>query len=400
MSRKRRIEIIKEIERKRKSRLLVYVTGDRQGAPEAYIAPDVLPIIAQHIRDFIGEDIKKLDLFLYSRGGHSDTPWSIVTLVREYLNNYDFGVLIPFRAHSAATVIAIGADEIVMTPMAELGPIDATIRHGPHNPRDPSSKESLPMSVEEVRGYMDMLKTFDINSIDQRMHAFSDLVEHVPPLGLGAVSRLLSQTKRIAENLLRMRHTSLTDDDIKKIVGALASEISSHSHSIRRSEARKIGIDFVVNAEDANIHDELLQLLSEYTDLLQLNSPFDGQGELITEDIEEKTWEDQKLAVVESVGAKHVFKTNIRITRLRQVPPQIAMDFSNLQLSVPPIPNDSALDANEINNYLQNMMMPAIQTQIQEATDRATNQLIKSLPQKGFQTILYRTAWYAEEKDE
>ena len=343
----------------------------------------------------VDDNPRKIDLFLYSRGGHSDTPWSIVTLIRELLEDRSFGVLIPSKAHSAATVIAVGADEIVMTPMAELGPIDATIQLGPHNPRDPSG-EPLPMSVEDVRGYMDLLETYRFHDAEERIQAFSYLANQVPPLGLGAVNRLLSQTRNVAEQLLRKRKDSLGDDDIKRIVDALASEIGSHSHVIRRSEAQEMGIKFASKAEDMGINDELLQLFSEYARLLKLDTPFDGQGELIAEDLEEKTWPGLKLAVVESTCAQHIYKIDFRVTRLRQVPPQVTLNFPGLQLSAPPLPEGSEISEQQIAEYMNTFVRPIIKGQLDMATKEIGNLLIRSMPQQGFQKIHYNASWRRE----
>jgi hypothetical protein len=395
MSREARISLINKIEQKRKSKLLAYVTGDRQGV-EAHIAPDVLPLLERHLCALLRDNPKQIDLFLYSRGGHSDTPWSIVTLVRELLGDRRFCVLMPSKAHSAATVIAVGADEIVMTPMAELGPIDATISRGPHNPRDPSSGQPLPMSVEDVRGYMDLLDIYRFNDAEERIQAFSHLAKQVPPLGLGAVNRLLSQTRKVAEQLLRMRKEKLGDDDIKRIVDALASGIGSHSHVIRRSEARQIGIKFVINAEDSSINEELLTLFSEYAKMLDLEVPFDGQGELIANDGEEMVWRGLKLATVESTYAQHVFKTDLRVTRLRQVQPQVTVNMPNLQLGVPPLPEGAGIDQQQINEYLNKLLVPVIDAQIAKATDRIGDLLVKSMPQQGFQTVQYNASWQLE----
>ena len=399
MSRPERLDLIAKIEKERQSKVLAYVTGDRQGV-EALIAPDILPLIERHLCALLRDDPKQIDLFLYSRGGHSDTPWSIVTLVRELLEDRKFCVLIPSKAHSAATVIAVGADQIVMTPMAELGPIDATIPRGPHNPRDPSSGQPLPMSVEDVRGYMDLLDTYRFNDAEERIQAFSDLVKQVPPLGLGAVNRLLSQTRRVAEQLLRKRKEKLGDDDIKRIVDALASEIGSHSHVIRRSEAREIGITFAVNAEDVGINHELLTLFSEYAKMLQLETPFDGQGELIAQDREEMTWPGLRLAAIESTHEKHVFKTDLRVTRLRQVQPQVNLSLPNLQVGVPPLPEGSGIDKQQIDKYINELLVPVVKAQIKEATDQLGNLLVKSMPQQGFQTIQYKASWQSERTDE
>jgi hypothetical protein len=152
MARKARLELIKEIEHKRDSKILAYVTCGRPGLTVP-IEPGALPAIERHVRSLSGRRTKSFDLFLYSRGGDSNFPWSLVSLIRSYMGRRPFNVLIPFRAHSAATVVALGADNIVMTRAAELGPIDATIERGPHNPRDPDNKQRLPISVEDARGY-------------------------------------------------------------------------------------------------------------------------------------------------------------------------------------------------------------------------------------------------------
>jgi ClpP class serine protease len=44
--------------------------------------------------------------------------WPLVTLLRQYCKR--LAVLVPFRAHSAGTLISLGADEIVMLPGSEL----------------------------------------------------------------------------------------------------------------------------------------------------------------------------------------------------------------------------------------------------------------------------------------
>ena len=55
----------------------------------------------------------------------------------------------------------------------------------------------------------------------------------------------------------------------------------------RATEARMLGICFAKDAEDEEINDELLTLLDQYNEMLQIDSPFDGQGELIETDSEE-----------------------------------------------------------------------------------------------------------------
>ncbi len=61
----------------------------------------------------------KIDLFLHSYGGAVDTPYKIVMLIREFCD--EFSVIVPFSAKSAASMIVLGADEVVMGPIIRTG---------------------------------------------------------------------------------------------------------------------------------------------------------------------------------------------------------------------------------------------------------------------------------------
>lgn len=70
-------------------------------------------------------DVHTLNLILNSPGGDGAVVEKFVALCRTYCKK--FRVIIPNEAKSAATLIALGADEIVMGPPSELGPIDAQV---------------------------------------------------------------------------------------------------------------------------------------------------------------------------------------------------------------------------------------------------------------------------------
>ena len=104
--------------------------------------------------------------------------------------------------------------------------------------------------------------------------------------------------------------------------------------------------------------------------------------------------------MIESSHAKHVFTMDLRLTRLRQVPPQVTVDLANLQLAVPPLDNGAGLDENQIRMYIEQLAVPAIQKQIQQLVEGATKQLVKSMPQQGFQTIQLNSCWTMENDDD
>jgi hypothetical protein len=70
-------------------------------------------------------DVEILNLILHSPGGDGTVVEKFVSLCRAQCKK--FRVLIPNEAKSAATLIALAADEIIMWPPSEIGPIDAQI---------------------------------------------------------------------------------------------------------------------------------------------------------------------------------------------------------------------------------------------------------------------------------
>ena len=70
-------------------------------------------------------DVHTLLLLLQSPGGDGTVVEKIVSLCRAQCKR--FRVIVPNEAKSAATLIALGADEIVMGPTSEIGPIDAQV---------------------------------------------------------------------------------------------------------------------------------------------------------------------------------------------------------------------------------------------------------------------------------
>jgi ClpP class serine protease len=175
MSKETRIELIKKIEEIRGTKLVTYVTSTRANL-EVQMAIDMIRKIYEHLK--LIEEEKKgkidIDLLLVSNGGDGTVPWRLVTLIREYAKK--FSVLIPFRAFSAATLTALGADEVVMHPMGMLGPTDPTVAN-PFNPSDPTNpKNKLGISVEDVTAYISLIKEdAGITHEDELVQAFNSL---------------------------------------------------------------------------------------------------------------------------------------------------------------------------------------------------------------------------------
>lgn len=233
-----RVELYKELEKEFDSKILVYVTSDRPNM-SAQISSDVIDYFIDHL-DKIGP-CRKISLFLYTRGGDTSAARNIVNLLRMYGDCLQ--VIVPHKAHSSGTIISLGANEIVMTKQATLGPIDPSL-HTALNPRIPDGG-IFPVSVEAVKGYLEFAKNeLEIKDESSLASIFEKLTDFVHPLVLGEVYRSKAQIQMMAEKLLQNQVTE--PDKIKKIIEFLCSESGSHDYTINRREAKnELGLNIV-----------------------------------------------------------------------------------------------------------------------------------------------------------
>lgn len=291
--------LIDELEGLRGSRVICYATGDRS-QQEIQIGQDVLPRLYEHLSQ-IGH-VPKLDLLLYSRGGHTLTGFALANALREFADHV--AILVPFRAHSCATLIALGADEIVMGPFGELSPIDPSITtpHGPYI-EEGGKRAYIPVSVEDVANYFELArKEGSLTSEESMREVVSHLTGHVNPLALGAVYRAREQIGMLAEKLLGLHITDKGRRD--KIVKVLTRELLSHDYVLSRREAKQIGM----SVADAT-HDEARVMWGIYEDIaseLKLSDFFNPVGM--------STPIRSSRGVLESASLKHIFVTNYRVT--------------------------------------------------------------------------------------
>lgn len=201
-------ELIEKIEQKRQSKVIVYFTGDRHPFG-ARIAEDAVRPLYDHLLNLeFNGDNKRLDLFLYSRGGDVSVPWRIVSMVREFCD--EFNVLIPYRAQSAATLLSMGADSIVMGKKAELGPIDPTLVKAAIGETAVPPQE---IAVEDVNSFLSFVRErANINDQDAVANILTSLVEQIGPLTLGSVNRQHHHIRLVARKLLTSRQDKLDEE--------------------------------------------------------------------------------------------------------------------------------------------------------------------------------------------
>lgn len=317
-------QLFRAIEDERQTHLLAYVTSDRPLPFQAKMALDVIPRFYEHLTRM--KEVGKIDLFLFSLGGDTIVPWRLVNLIRECAR--EFSVLVPYKAHSAATLVALGADEIVIGPMGELSPIDPSIST-PFNPPHPNEPKEpkIEIGVEDVGGFINLAReTVGITDQDNLVRMMEKLSEHIHPLAIGAVYRSHALIRLLAGKLLALHMREPTDTQrIPKIVDDLAEKLYYHNYLISRNEAEELGLRVV--RPSASLERLLWELYLSYEAEMDLGQPFDpltylGEGE--SAELE------KPIALIESRGLRSTICKRVRIQRMPTPPgqppgPQIAV---------------------------------------------------------------------------
>ena len=327
MDRKQLIEQIGEL---RNSRVITYVTSDRQGPFNARIAMDVIPLISKQLQTI--QKTENIDLFLYSAGGDTMVPWRLVSMIREYCDK--FSVIIPYKAHSAATMIALGADEIVMSNLSELSPIDPSTANvfNPQDPQNPQNK--IPISVEDVMAYFDLAKNkFGIKNDEELARVFIKFIESNPqihPLALGNVNRIHNLIRILAKRLIKSHHIQSKEEEVEKIVDYFTEKLYSHQYFIGRKEAKEdLGLKMVMYADDF-LSKTMTDLYEEYNQELNFGNMWNPENELGTNAMQNQ--KDYKIAYIESQQLSNYYEISVEY-RKQQV--HIVQQTSQGPIQVP-----------------------------------------------------------------
>jgi hypothetical protein len=379
MSRAERI--IGEIEKLRSSRVLSYVTGDRPPTP-AQIGDDAVRPIYEQLRKM--GHVPRLDVFLYSRGGAIDVPWRIATALRTASDEWN--MLIPFRANSAATLLALGADEIVLGRQGELGPIDPImsiqrVAPGPGGGQGTPVQDNV--NVEDVMAYVKFTRERAGLSDQQALvTGLSKLTDRLDAVALGSAYRTHSHIRDVARRMLLSRSKPIGEQDMATIIETLAERVYAHGHAIGLRDAEQIGLP-AKGAEDA-LDDAMWRLLNVYENDLKLLEPIDPAVATAGQDL---YTEQSVISVVETTAGGHEFAGETQIRAMRQVPPNLNVAL-NLNVQLP-----AGLQAQQLPPALQAMLQQFQQSLIQQAQQAVQQALKDQAPVAGFEAALRGGRW-------
>lgn len=201
-----------------------------------------------------GSDLKrgqKIAVLIDSHGGYAKSAYMIAWLLRKYSGG--FVAVIPRRAKSAATLLTLGAERIVMADFGELGPLDMQME-------DPEREERTSV-LDEVQA-LERLNAFAMSVFDEVMllllrrtqmkvrtllpHVTEmvnalvrPMFENIDVVRYTQMSRLLKVAEEYATRLLTPRFDQPTADSIAR---RLAERYPEHGFVIDRDEAAAIGL--------------------------------------------------------------------------------------------------------------------------------------------------------------
>ena len=307
--REERKRLIGQLEDKRGSKIISYFTAERHDFG-TQMGSDTIPLFFEHL--WSTKKVKKIDLFLYTRGGHTLTPNRIVHLLREFCE--ELSVLIPFRAHSSGTILALGADEIVMGPMGELGPVDPSVTNV-FNPlideKDPK-KGNIPVSVEDVSAYMSLIKEKGLTDPNVISTGLKALTDRIHPLALGNVHRQYLLIRTLSKRLLELHMKGEEEKEkIENIVDILSEKLYFHGYEISRHEAKEI-IGLNVSSPAEAIEKLMWELYMEYQNALLPGEEFDFNRLLGNRESGDFLLDS---AIIESENLMHSYSYSLNVKR-------------------------------------------------------------------------------------
>jgi hypothetical protein len=229
---------------------------------------------------------QQVSLFLKSDGGTGTASLRIVHLLRQYTDHVC--ALVPLNCMSAATMIALGADEILMGPLAYLSAVDTSLTHD-LSPIDINNSR-VSVSLDELTRIINLWRQ---ETKDEHVNPYASIFNHVHPLVIGAVDRSSSLSIRICQEILSYHMKE--GKKMERISQALNSDYPSHSYPITMKEAQRLGLN--VDALTPEVNNLLLELNEIYSEM----------GQRALTDYDESNYHDNEIFNIAEVKGLQIF---------------------------------------------------------------------------------------------
>ncbi|RJS72476.1 MAG: hypothetical protein CW694_02665 [Candidatus Syntrophoarchaeum sp. WYZ-LMO15] len=188
--------------------------------------------------------IDKLDLLIESGGGDIDATAKINSILKKRCK--EFTAIVPFAAKSAATFLALSADNLIICKSGELGPVDPQVRHPTADIWIPahSIKEALEF-VEETEDPLVKLS----------------MADKLDPFLMGAYMDATKAAEQYMEEVL----DTLPDEKKENAIHTFTGKYRSHGYPIDEELCNKIGV--ITEKIEEDLEEKICDLHEIYFDL-------------------------------------------------------------------------------------------------------------------------------------
>jgi hypothetical protein len=224
---------------------------------KASMSHDDVAALDHVLRGTKGE-LGRVFLFIKSDGGAGTAALRMANILRHRARRMT--ALVPLDAASAATMLALAADEIHIGPLGYLSAVDTSIRH----PLSPLNHVNDRVSVshdELVR----VVRLWREQEQESSGNPWGALFEHVHPLAIGAVDRASSLSIKLCTEILSYHFDD--HDRAAEIARVLNSDYPAHGYPITLREAQRIGLP--AKPLDPEVDELLIQLGQVYAEMGQ-----------------------------------------------------------------------------------------------------------------------------------
>ena len=226
----------------------------------------------------------KVALFLKSDGGNPEAALRFIHLLREKYKRIT--LLAPFECASAATMMALGSNEIHMGPTSYLTAVDSSLKHD----LSPVDHHNCLVSVSQDE-VMRILRLWKEQRT--RTNPYPELYKYLHPLVIGALDRSSSLSMRICQELLGYHVKSKAK--ATRISRALNYDYPSHSYPITAREARRLGL---------NVHD----LSSSLDSLLRdLNHVYAEMANPLLTDYDTMNYHNNEICNILEIAGRQIY---------------------------------------------------------------------------------------------
>ncbi len=170
--------------------------------------------------------VDRLGVVLFSGGGDIDEAYLLATYLQSIARER-LVVYVPRYAKSAATLLALAGDEVVMLPVAELGPVDPVIY-------DPRTGRYVPLqSILEI---LNLLSRGEISR-----DVVNAILERLPVIELGDYKRAVEHNAELCAKVLASRMMRGEPGRAREVAARLVS-FKQHSAAITVRDSREMGL--------------------------------------------------------------------------------------------------------------------------------------------------------------